>query len=91
MKGKKVLLLNFWFITCPPRRSEHPHLDALNYELKDKGFGLLSINVGDKVADVAKYLKDAGLQLNVAVEGSRKVRGKSRWSLPRSKRVPPIF
>jgi thiol-disulfide isomerase/thioredoxin len=72
MKGKRVLLLNFWFIDCPPCRSEHPHLNALNNELKDKGFGLLSIDVGDKAADVANYLKNAGLEFNVALQGPYK-------------------
>ncbi|MDO5979376.1 TlpA disulfide reductase family protein [Flavivirga spongiicola] len=42
IKGK-VILINFWFIGCPPCMKEIEYLNQINKEYKDKDFVLLSI------------------------------------------------
>jgi thiol-disulfide isomerase/thioredoxin len=66
LSGKKVLLVNFWFLGCGPCRQEMPHLQAL-YEKHRESLGLVSINFGDKAADIAKYAKQQKLSLPFAV------------------------
>jgi thiol-disulfide isomerase/thioredoxin/outer membrane lipoprotein-sorting protein len=61
LKGKKAVLVNFWFIGCPPCRAEHPELQKLYTSLKSKGFGLVAIDNGDESRAITDYLKKAGL------------------------------
>lgn len=42
LKGK-VVLLNFWFVGCPPCMKEITHFNQLNAEYADRDFVLLSI------------------------------------------------
>src|SRR5262249_2009836 len=67
LKGKKALLLNFWFVQCPPCRAEHPHLNSLYNELKDKGLGLLAIDDQDTPENSAKYMRGAKLDFQTVL------------------------
>jgi len=67
--GKKAVLLNFWFVHCPPCRAEHPKLEKLYQEFRDKGFDVLSVDDQDSAADVAKYWKGAGLSFRTVLSG----------------------
>ncbi len=69
LAGKKALLLNFWFVHCPPCRAEHPKLEKLYEDLKDKGLGVLSVDDQDTAAAVAKYWKGAGLTFKTVLSG----------------------
>lgn len=53
-KGK-VVLINFWFINCPPCRMEMPDLNALKAEYKGKDVEFISITFDSK-EDVEKFL-----------------------------------
>ncbi len=69
LAGKRALLLNFWFVHCPPCRAEHPKLQKFYDELKGSGFGLLTIDDQDTGNEVAKYLKGAGLNFPTVLSG----------------------
>ncbi len=69
MVGKKAILLNFWFVGCPPCRAEHPKLERLYCELKDKGFGMIAVDDQDTADRVAKYLHDAKLDFPTVLSG----------------------
>ncbi|HEY3783171.1 MAG TPA: redoxin family protein [Fimbriimonadaceae bacterium] len=69
LAGKKALLLNFWFVHCQPCRAEHPKLEALYRELKDQGFGLLSVDDQDTAKDVTRYWQGAGLTFRTVLSG----------------------
>jgi thiol-disulfide isomerase/thioredoxin len=71
LKGKKALLLNFWFVQCPPCRAEHPLLNKLFKELKGKGLGMLAIDDQDTPGHSAKYMKDAHLEFITVLTGPR--------------------
>jgi thiol-disulfide isomerase/thioredoxin len=70
-QGKKALLLNFWFVHCPPCRAEHPELEKLYTELKDRGLGLLGIDDQDTPEDVTKYWTGARLTFPTILTGPR--------------------
>lgn len=57
-KGK-VVLVNFFFTTCPPCQAEYPHLVELYNRFKDKGLAVISINgIGEKAEDLDQFGKD---------------------------------
>jgi thiol-disulfide isomerase/thioredoxin len=70
-KGKKAVLLNFWFVHCPPCRAEHPHLEKLHQELKGKGLAVLGIDDQDTAADSLKYWTGARLTFPTVLTGPR--------------------
>lgn len=56
LKEKELLILNFWFSSCGPCRSEFPGLMAAYEEYKDKGVELIAINDnGDALSHVRDY------------------------------------
>lgn len=65
LKGKKAVLVNFWFVGCPPCRAEHPELQKLYGKLKAQGFGLVGVNQGDDSKAITRYLKKAQLTFPV--------------------------
>ena len=46
-KGE-VLLLNMWGVWCGPCRNEMPHLVEMQDKLRDQGFRVIGLNVGDE-------------------------------------------
>jgi len=70
LKGKKGMLLNFWFVDCNPCRQEFPHLQSMFSGLKDQGFAYLSVNQGDAAEKVSKFIKDNGYTFPIALNGS---------------------
>ena len=57
IKGKKVLILDFWATWCPPCRAEIPDFIKIYKEYKDKGVVVAGISL-DKTIDIVKdFLK----------------------------------
>ena len=52
-----VLVLNFWYAACSPRRVEAPALKAVADEFKNKGVTFLGINVRDERAAAEAFDK----------------------------------
>lgn len=48
----KVVILNFWYASCPPCREEAPDLEKLRVQFEDDEVVVLGVNVSD-TADVA--------------------------------------
>ena len=67
VKGKKALLINFWFLRCGPCRAELPHLQKLYDELKDDGLGVLAIDSDDDRASIARYAAASSWTMPIAV------------------------
>ncbi|WP_394794823.1 redoxin family protein [Armatimonas sp.] len=65
LKGKKAVLVNFWFFNCGPCRAEHPELQKLYASLKAKGFGLVAIDQGDDNKTITNYFAKAKLTFPV--------------------------
>lgn len=47
LRGKKAIIVNFWFYSCGSCREEFPQLQKLYDELKEKGLQVVSLNVQD--------------------------------------------
>jgi len=71
LKGSKAVLLNFWFVHCPPCRAEHPHLQKFYEKMRPKGLTVIGIDDQDEAELSAKYLKGAGVTFPVVLTGPR--------------------
>jgi len=69
LASKKAVLVNFWFYGCGPCRAETPHLQKLYTQLKDKGFEIIAINLGDEPESIQKYIKDFNVTFPIALGG----------------------
>ncbi|OYT70835.1 MAG: redoxin [Chloracidobacterium sp. CP2_5A] len=53
----KVVALNFWASWCPPCRAEFPLLAKLHNAYKERGFVLLSLNLGEDAAAARRFIQ----------------------------------
>lgn len=71
----KVFVLNFWFINCPPCKSEIPQLNELVTKYKDnKDVVFLAIALDEK-SDLKNFLKSTAFNYNI-VDGGRYIANK---------------
>jgi peroxiredoxin len=82
LKGKKGLLLNFWFVDCNPCRQEFPHLQSMYTGLKGQGFGYLSVNQGDAAAKVTKFIAENKYTFPVALNGEKDADVVTHYGVP---------
>ncbi len=68
-KGKKAVLVNFWFHGCPPCRAELPQLQKLYAGLKDQGFGIVAVNGIDSEQVIAAYWNESKFEFPTVVAG----------------------
>ena len=66
LKEKKAVVLNFWYYSCNPCRSEFPALNTAYNKYKDK-LEVLAINdyASDSLNNVKTYAQDKGLTLDM--------------------------
>jgi peroxiredoxin len=69
LKGKKGLVLDFWFVDCPPCREEFPHLETLYPTLEKNGFALLGVNRLDSPDKTKRLLKKLHITFPIALNG----------------------
>jgi peroxiredoxin len=79
-EGKKAILINFWYLACPPCRAEFELFQRLYTKLKGDGFSIIAINNVDKAADVDAYRRASRITfpLVIAERGSPDVVGAYR-------------
>lgn len=66
----KVVVLNFWFINCPPCRVEIPHLNKMTEAFKDRGDIVFLAVALDDAYDLKKFLKEMPFNYGI-VDGGR--------------------
>ncbi|GGE64877.1 peroxiredoxin [Pedobacter psychrotolerans] len=65
----KVIVLNFWFINCPPCRQEIPQLNELVAEYKNNPNVVFLAIATDEKYDLQKFLKTTPYDYNVVHNG----------------------
>jgi len=73
LKGK-VVFLNFWATWCGPCRSEMPSMEAVYQKLKNRGFEILAVNLGESRGEVSDFMNKYKLNFP-AVLDERQVTG----------------
>ena len=66
-KGK-VVFLNFWAIWCGPCRSEMPSMEAVYQRLKNRGFEILAVNLGDSKGKVSEFMQEHKLNFPAVLD-----------------------
>jgi thiol-disulfide isomerase/thioredoxin len=70
LKGK-VMVINFWFTTCPPCKQERPYLNKIVDDYKsDTNVVFIAIAL-DQKPQLETYLKDNEFKYNVIPDGKR--------------------
>ncbi len=79
LRGKKVVLINFWATWCPPCRLEMPTMQKIYTEYKDKGFEVLAVNIEpDAKEEISEFMKELRLTFPVLLDPDMKVTRKYR-------------
>jgi thiol-disulfide isomerase/thioredoxin len=66
----KVVVLNFWFINCPPCRQEMPHLNEVVEKYKyDKDVVFIAV-ARDSKYELQEFLKTSPFKYNIINDGS---------------------
>jgi peroxiredoxin len=68
IRGKKVVMINFWASWCGPCRVEMPSFEKLYNDEKDHGFIILAIAEDKDRPKLDKYLKDKPLSFPVLID-----------------------
>ncbi len=69
----KLVLLNFWATWCPFCVEEMSSMERLHSEYKAQGLVLLAVDVQEKPAAVAEFVKQMGLSFRVLLDEDGKV------------------
>lgn len=79
LRGKKVVLINFWATWCPPCRLEMPTMQQIYSEYKDKGFEILAVNIeSDANQAISDFAKELRLTFPILLDPDMKVIRKFR-------------
>ena len=74
LKGKKGLLVNFWYYDCGYCQIEFPHLKKIYDEYKSQGLEVLIVNSGtDSLPVIRQLLATRKLTMPTAVNGASAV------------------
>ncbi len=63
----QVTMVNFWATWCPPCRRELPSMQRLWEQLRDQGFAMYAINLGEDEEAIFPFLLSTGVELTFSI------------------------
>jgi peroxiredoxin len=64
----KVVFLNFWATWCGPCEAEMPSMESLYQKLKDRGFVVIAVNLGETNAQVSGFMRRYNLSFTALLD-----------------------
>jgi thiol-disulfide isomerase/thioredoxin len=71
VKANRATLVNFWSSFCGPCRQELPELNKMLAQYHDKGFDILSVNLGDDSKTVSKIWSEGKFSMHAVLNGDK--------------------
>ena len=68
LRGKNVVILDFWATWCGPCQQAMPIIEKVADEYKKKGVLLYAVNIEENAEDVQKFVDDSKLRVAVALD-----------------------
>ena len=68
-----VLVVNFWYASCPPCRTEAPWLQELSEQFAPDGVQFIGVNVRDEAPTAASFSKKFGITYPSIIDGDGEV------------------
>jgi thiol-disulfide isomerase/thioredoxin len=78
LKGKKVVILDFWATWCGPCVQAMPVIDKVAEKFKDQGVVLYAVNLQEEPDQIKKFMEEAKLKVTVALDKDGAVAGSYR-------------
>jgi len=75
LKGKSIVILDFWATWCGPCRQVLPIITEVAKEFKDRGVVLFAVNLREQPGKIRAFLKETGIKVTVALDKEGKVGG----------------
>jgi cytochrome c biogenesis protein CcmG/thiol:disulfide interchange protein DsbE len=73
LKGKKIVMIDFWATWCNICKREMPILEKVYQEYRGKGVEFFGVALDENIAAVKKVVKDKGVTYPVLVDTDTKV------------------
>lgn len=71
IESNDLTWVNFWATWCGPCRREMPMMSELYNEYKNKGLGVVAVNLGEKPVTVQSYLNENPVPFPVLIDSMR--------------------
>ncbi len=75
LKNRKAVLLNFWFVGCPPCREEFPQLEKIYQHYRARGLEVVAINTEDQGPAIEAFRREFKPSFRLARDPERKASG----------------
>ena len=82
----KVVLVTFWATWCPPCRKEMPAMQRVWEKLRDKGFVILALDVGQDEETILPFVMEHDLDFPILMDKDSNV--SNQWPV---RGLPPPF